>query len=111
MMQLRRRTFVVTLAVAVIGGMALGAYAAGGGDRIVRPVAAPLVDAPILPVQMPLPSGSFAKVADLVKDGGMRPIDTGPLSRARQIEGMQFLHIVTQGGLGTNWASTIKILS
>ena len=51
------------------------------------------------------------KVAELVKDGGMRPIDTGPLSRARQIEGMQFLHIVTQGTLGTNWASTIKILS
>jgi NADPH-dependent F420 reductase len=51
------------------------------------------------------------KVAELVKDGGMRPIDTGPLSRARQIEGMQFLHIITQGTLGTNWASTIKILS
>jgi NADPH-dependent F420 reductase len=51
------------------------------------------------------------KVAELVKDGGMRPIDTGPLSRARQIEGMQFLHIVTQGTLGTNWTSTIKILS
>ena len=51
------------------------------------------------------------KVAELVKDGGMRPIDTGPLSRARQIEAMQFLHIVTQGTLGTNWASTIKILS
>src|SRR5512134_2318054 len=51
------------------------------------------------------------KVAGLIKDGGMRPVDTGPLSRARQIEGMQFLHIVAQGGLGTNWASTIKILS
>ncbi len=51
------------------------------------------------------------KVAELVKDGGMRPIDTGPLSRARQIEAMQFLHIVTQSTLGTNWASTIKILS
>ena len=51
------------------------------------------------------------KVAELVKDGGMRPIDTGPLSRARQIEAMQFLHIVTQGALGTNWGSTIKILS
>jgi NADPH-dependent F420 reductase len=52
-----------------------------------------------------------SKVAELVKDGGMRPVDVGPLSRARQIEGMQFLHIVAQGGLGTNWASTIKILS
>lgn len=52
-----------------------------------------------------------ARVAQIVLDGGMRPVDTGPLSRARQIEGMQFLHIVTQGALGTNWASTIKILS
>ena len=50
------------------------------------------------------------KVAQLVRDGGMRPIDTGALSRARQIEGMQLLHIVTQGTLGTNWGSAIKIL-
>jgi len=50
------------------------------------------------------------KVAQFVKDAGMRPIDTGPLSRARQIEGMQLLHIVTQGTLGTNWGSTIKML-
>jgi len=51
-----------------------------------------------------------AKVAQLVKDGGMRPIDTGALNRSRQIEGMQLLHIVTQGTLGTNWGSAIKIL-
>ena len=49
-------------------------------------------------------------VAQLVRDGGMRPIDTGALNRARQIEGMQLLHIVTQGTLGTNWGSAIKIL-
>ena len=52
-----------------------------------------------------------AKVAKLVSDGGLRPIDVGPLSRARQIEGMQLLHIIIQGTLGTNWGSTIKILS
>jgi len=51
------------------------------------------------------------KVAQLVKDGGMRAIDTGPLQRARQIEAMQFLHIILQGTLGTNWGSTVKILS
>ena len=51
-----------------------------------------------------------AKVAQLVTDGGMRAVDTGPLSRARQIEGMQFLHIVTQSTLGTNWGSALKIL-
>jgi len=51
-----------------------------------------------------------ARVAQIVTDGGMRPVDTGPLSRARQIEGMQLLHIVTQGTLGTNWGSALKIL-
>ncbi|HLO14046.1 MAG TPA: NAD(P)-binding domain-containing protein, partial [Anaerolineales bacterium] len=51
------------------------------------------------------------EVAQLVKDGGMRPVDTGPLSRARQIEGMQLLHITLQNTLGTNWQSAIKILS
>ncbi len=52
-----------------------------------------------------------AKVSQLVKDAGMRPIDAGPLSRARQIEAMQLLHIVTQRTLGTNWGSTIKVIS
>ena len=51
------------------------------------------------------------KVAQFVKDAGLRPVDAGPLSRARQIEGMQLLHIVTQHNLGTNFASAIKILS
>lgn len=51
------------------------------------------------------------KVARLVKDGGMNPIDSGPLSMSRHIEAMQFLHIVLQQKLGTNWGSTIKILS
>lgn len=52
-----------------------------------------------------------SKVAQIVTDGGMRAVDVGPLSRARHIESMQFLHIVTQGTLGTNWGSALKILS
>jgi NADPH-dependent F420 reductase len=52
-----------------------------------------------------------SRVARIVTDGGMRAIDTGPLSRARQIEGMQLLHIVLQGTLGTSWGSALKILS
>jgi 8-hydroxy-5-deazaflavin:NADPH oxidoreductase len=51
-----------------------------------------------------------ARVTQLVKDGGMRPVDTGGLVRARQIEGMQLLHILTQSTLGTNWGSIIKFL-
>jgi NADPH-dependent F420 reductase len=52
-----------------------------------------------------------AKVAQIATDGGMRAIDAGPLHRARQIEGMQLLHIVLQSTLGTNWGSALKILS
>ncbi len=52
-----------------------------------------------------------ARVAQLVTDGGMRAIDAGPLHRARQIEGMQLLHIVLQGSLGTNWGSALKIIA
>lgn len=50
------------------------------------------------------------KVAQLITDGGMRAVDSGPLRRARQLEGMQLVHIAVQSQLGTNWASTIKIL-
>lgn len=50
------------------------------------------------------------KVAQLVKDAGLRSVDAGPLQRARHIEGLGFLHIVTQGNLGTNYASAIKVL-
>jgi 8-hydroxy-5-deazaflavin:NADPH oxidoreductase len=42
---------------------------------------------------------------------GLRPIDVGPLRRARQLEGVGLLHITLQATLGTNWASTVKILS
>lgn len=51
------------------------------------------------------------KVAELVEDGGMRAIDTGPLRRARQLEGIGLLHITLQQTLDANWKSTIKFLS
>ena len=52
-----------------------------------------------------------AKVAQLVEDGGLNVIDAGPLQMAQHIEAMQFLHIALQEKMGTNWGSTIKILS
>jgi 8-hydroxy-5-deazaflavin:NADPH oxidoreductase len=55
-------------------------------------------------------AGAKKMVSQLVSDGGMRPVDIGPLSRSQQIEGMQLLQIVVQGALGTNWGSTVKIL-
>ncbi len=35
-------------------------------------------------------------VAQLVRDGGLRAIDTGPLERARQLEGLGFLGMMLQ---------------
>lgn len=50
------------------------------------------------------------QVATLVQDGGLRPIDTGPLRRARELEAFQLLHMTLQGPLGLDWASAIKLL-
>jgi NADPH-dependent F420 reductase len=49
-------------------------------------------------------------VTDLATSGGLRPIDTGPLKRARELEGFQLLHMTLQQTLGSNWSSAIKIL-
>ncbi|MBI3637425.1 MAG: hypothetical protein HY216_14625, partial [Candidatus Rokubacteria bacterium] len=66
MIQLRRSTFVAVLVLTVIGGAALGAFAVDRSD--LRRAAAPArLDAPILPVQMPLTTGTFAKVAEAIK--------------------------------------------
>jgi predicted dinucleotide-binding enzyme len=51
-----------------------------------------------------------SRVAALVTDGGMRPVDTGPLRRARELEAFQLLHMTLQGPLGLDWASAIKLL-
>lgn len=49
-------------------------------------------------------------VATLVRDGGMRPVDTGPLRRARELEAFQLLHMTLQGPLGLGWSSAVKLL-
>ena len=68
-MQLKRRTFVGALVIAVTVGMALGAFA--NRAELARPprlAQAPVaLDPPIIPVQMPLATGSFAKVAEVIK--------------------------------------------
>ena len=51
-----------------------------------------------------------ARVAALVADGGMRPVDTGPLRRARELEAFQLLHMTLQGPLGLDWASAVKLV-
>ncbi len=69
MMQLKRRTFAGALTMAVLLGTAFGVYATGRVERArpLEPAAAPLVQAPILPVQMPLTTGTFANVAEAIK--------------------------------------------
>lgn len=49
------------------------------------------------------------KVSQLASDGGLRPIDTGPLTRAQQLEQVGFLHMALQGPLGLGYGSTLKL--
>ncbi|MGE5431698.1 MAG: NADPH-dependent F420 reductase [Syntrophomonadaceae bacterium] len=50
-------------------------------------------------------------ISGLIESGNMRPIDAGPLQRARELEGIGLLVITLQGTLKTNFMSAIKILS
>jgi 8-hydroxy-5-deazaflavin:NADPH oxidoreductase len=52
-----------------------------------------------------------ATVATLARDGGLNPIDAGPLKRARELEALGLLHMGLQSSLGTGFASTVKILA
>jgi 8-hydroxy-5-deazaflavin:NADPH oxidoreductase len=49
------------------------------------------------------------KVRELIESGGLRPIDVGPLHRARQLEQLGLLHIILQEPLGTGYGSAIKL--
>jgi hypothetical protein len=49
------------------------------------------------------------KVASVVEAGGLRPLDVGPLKRARQLEQLGFLHITAQEPLGSGFGSAIKL--
>jgi 8-hydroxy-5-deazaflavin:NADPH oxidoreductase len=48
-------------------------------------------------------------VSRLVSDGGLRPIDVGPLRRAQQLEHLGFLHIAIQQPLDLGFGSAIKV--
>jgi predicted dinucleotide-binding enzyme len=50
-------------------------------------------------------------VKHLVRDGGMRPVDVGPLALAHHVEALGYLNMAIQPDLGTNYASTIKVLA
>ena len=52
-----------------------------------------------------------ATVSKLVEDGGLRPIDAGPLKRARELEAAGLLHMSVQEKLGTGFGSALKVVS
>ncbi|WP_404952753.1 NADPH-dependent F420 reductase [Streptomyces sp. 147326] len=55
-------------------------------------------------------SAAKDRIAEFVRSSAMRPIDVGPLRRARDLEALGFLHISIQQPLQLNWQSAIKIL-
>jgi len=52
---------------------------------------------------------SAEEVAQLASDGGLRPLDVGPLARAQQLEHLGLLHISLQQPLNLNFGSAIKL--
>jgi predicted dinucleotide-binding enzyme len=50
-------------------------------------------------------------VSRIVSDAGLRPIDTGPLKRSRELEALGYLHMAIQQPLESNYASTVKVLA
>jgi 8-hydroxy-5-deazaflavin:NADPH oxidoreductase len=52
-----------------------------------------------------------ATVSKLAEDGGLRPVDAGPLKRARELEAAGLLHMSVQGPLGTGFGSALKIVT
>ena len=50
-------------------------------------------------------------VKQVAEDGGLRPIDAGPLARARELEALGFQHMALQESLGTGYGSTVKVLA
>jgi NADPH-dependent F420 reductase len=55
--------------------------------------------------------GAKSAVTQLAADGGLRPIDAGPLALAHQLEALGYLNMAIQPSLGTNYGSAIKILA
>src|SRR6267142_3423668 len=67
--QLKQRTFLGALAIALAVGVALGAFSASRADLRRPPLVAqaPVSPIPVLPVQMPPQGGTFASIADAIK--------------------------------------------
>jgi serine protease Do len=78
MMAASKRVFLAAVAGAFLVGGGLGAYA--GGRLAPRPAPAVVgtpLQAPVLPIQMPLNTGTFAKVAEAIKPAVINITTTG----------------------------------
>lgn len=51
-----------------------------------------------------------SSVVELIKSSDMRPIDVGPLSNARHLEGFGLIQMAVQDQIGTGWMSSLKFL-
>ena len=80
-------TFAGTLVAGGVSGQSLDVFVAGDDEEAKRAVAA------------------------LVESAGMRPVDTGPLRRARQLEHLGFLHMAMQEPMGTGFGSAFKVVA
>jgi predicted dinucleotide-binding enzyme len=49
-------------------------------------------------------------LASVVEAGGLRPVDVGPLKRARQLEQVGLFHMAVQDQLGSGYGSTVKLV-
>jgi predicted dinucleotide-binding enzyme len=47
-------------------------------------------------------------VSQAIADAGLRPIDVGPLRRARELEALGYLHMAIQEPLGTGYGSATQ---
>ena len=79
-------TFANTLAAGEVAGQTLDVFVAGDDEAAKQ------------------------TVATLIESGGLRPLDVGPLRRARQLEQLMFLNITIQEPLGLGYQSAIKVL-
>ena len=52
-----------------------------------------------------------AAVSQIVTDAGLHAVDVGPLRRARELEGMGYLHMVITQGTDAPFATAMKVVS
>jgi 8-hydroxy-5-deazaflavin:NADPH oxidoreductase len=50
-------------------------------------------------------------VARLAADGGLRPVDAGPLALAHHLEAAGYLHMAVQPALGSEYGSALKVVA